>query len=131
METLIKMRSSLVPFYYYTENSNYVENKIKADHEDTEATVSSSIWQLSTCNANELCETGKIRGQLHKDIITSRRKAPTAKTGVVINLDNIAKKNVETLLNEISYTDHLQCELDYGNKNVFKNFKLFLIMEPK
>lgn len=41
------------------------------------------------------------------------------------------RKEIETrtLLDEITYTDKIQSMLDYANDNVFRNFKLRLIME--
>jgi hypothetical protein len=39
--------------------------------------------------------------------------------------------SIEQMFEEISYTDHLQSELEYCNKNIFKNFKLYLIMEDE
>jgi hypothetical protein len=52
------------------------------------------------------------------------------KTGdVIIMVDTM--NNIARMLKEISYTDYLQSKLDYGNKKVFKNFKLYLIMEDE
>lgn len=49
------------------------------------------------------------------------------KTGNMIFMFDTMNR-IERMLKEISYTDHLQSESDYGIKNKFKNFKLYLIM---
>jgi hypothetical protein len=119
----------LVPLYDNAENIDYVEN-IKTEIQNKKVAVSRGLLFASVTYG--IHKEGKsFERRVCEVVHPGKCKVVGRKIGALINLDNIAKKNIETILNEISYTDHLQCELDYGNKNVFKNFKLFLVMEPE